>query len=358
MHDSSLLRQVSTLWARIILVTLALLFLWVLLAGTAVREAPRSANPEESDLALYMAIAERQSSNENYYAAAIKEQLERGYPVQPATTVRLPTTTFLVTTLGPTAAYGFMIVLLGATVIAAVRVFERLSHRRIHWFGSLLLLAISLVLFGPPAIYFHETWAVLLLFLSLCVRSKSFWLAAILATVACLFRELALPFLIAMAAFEFSDKRFRRLGIWLGIAIIFLAGYALHVYAVSEAVNKFGGSAPVNSPSWLAFGGWPFIVGSVRSVTVLSALPLWVSALILPLALLGWSLHKDPTARSFTFAILGFVIPFLILGRPNNNYWALLYAPLLLPGFAYGLGALTHLVKQATRPNKPMTSHQ
>lgn len=320
---------------------------WGALAGQSVREAPTSVNPEESDLYLYIAIAERVAEGEEYYAAAVAEQSERGYPVQPATTIRTPTTVALITAVGPKTSYGIMAVLLALSLLSAVFVYGKLADTRVKWIAAVLTMVASLALFGPLAIYFQETWAVLLIFLSLIVRGRTLAASIALALLACAFRELALPYMFAMMLFEASRRDFKAAFAWSLAGVGFLATYMLHVLAVSNAVAASGISSAGESPGWLALGGWPFIVGSTQSVTILSALPLWVSVLVVPLSLFGWSLAKSEFAQRMVFAILGFVIPFLFIGRPNNNYWALLYAALMLPGLAFSWAAIRESVRAA-----------
>ena len=330
-----------------LLFVFAVLVLWTLFAGESVRSAPRSVNPDESDMYLYIEIAERVTNGAGYYESAVLEQISRGYPVQPATTIRTPTTTMLVTTLGPTFAFAVMCSLIGIVLISALFIFEVFSNSRISWILSILLLVSSFALFGPQAIYFQETWAVLMMILSIFASRRSLGLAIVLALIACAFRELALPFVFAMALFELLSNRVKRAIAWICAGAVYLAGYSLHIWAATRAVDLFGSGDVHGSPGWFAFGGWPFIVGSVRSVTVLSAFPLWISALIVPLALLGWLFIKNEIALRFSLAVLGFVVPFLIIGRPNNNYWGLLYAAMLLPGLAFGWRGLRTLALSA-----------
>ena len=331
-----------------------MLIMWGAIAGQSVRETPASANPEESDFFLYVAIAERVVDGESYYEAAVKEQELRGYPVSPASTIRTPTTTLLVTSLGPKVAFGVMLTLISIVLIMSIVAFERISQTRMQWWASILLLAAAISLFAQSAVYFQETWALLFMYLSLHTRKRSATLAIGFAVLAFAFRELALPFLFAMALFEFINRNKKTAFGWVAAAAMCLGSYLFHVAAVNRAVEAFGIGTVIESDGWFALGGWPFIVGSVRSVTALSALPLWVSVLIVPLSLLGWSMLKSETGARFTFAILGFVLPFLFIGRPNNNYWGLLYAALLLPGLAFSWPALKSLVLSATRALKPL----
>lgn len=337
-------RQFTRIPSLAVLICFVALMAWGVLAGQSVRDTSEPLEAAKSDINLYIAITERVIGGEGYYQAAISEQTNRGYPVQPATAVRTPVTTTVISVLGADLAFALLLTLLASVFLGAVFQFEKLTKSRGEWVGALLVLALAAVLFGPLAIYYQETWAVLLLFLSLLTRKSSLAVAVVLALVACAFRELALPFIFAMALFELIDRNRRAALVWAAAGIGYVALYGLHVVAVAHGVEEFGQGAAVDSPGWLAFGGWPFIVGSVRSVTVLSALPLWVTAIVTPLALLGWLMRKSEKALPFTFAIASFIIPFLFIGRPNNNYWALLYALLLLPGLAFSFSGIKALI--------------
>ncbi len=349
-------RTLRPMAASFTIFIIAFSIIWAVAAGQSVRVTPAEVNPEESDFYLYVAIAERMELGESYYEAAIKEQTERGYPVAPATTVRTPITSWLVTLLGPQLAYGLMLILMALVVVSAVVVFERIASSRFQWWGSLTFLTTGLALFGSSAIYFQETWAVLFMFLSICIRNKNLTIAIVFGLIACAFRELALPFVFAMSAYEFVSKHKKAGLAWASAGLGYVAMYMFHVHAVSEAIERFGDGKVVESSGWLALGGWPFIIGSVRSVSVLSALPLLVTAIFVPLALVGWLMVKQDIAVRFSYAILGFVVPFLVIGRPNNNYWALLYALLLIPGLAFSHQALKSLIKSALNLNQTESS--
>lgn len=338
--------------ARVSLTILGLLILWAAVAGQSVRETPTSIDPNASDYYLYVTITERMASGESYYEAAINEQVKRGYPIAPASTVRLPTTATLINALGNTRAYAVMVSLMILVLVGALIRFERLSSNRMQWWGSIFFLGIAMAPFSSGAIYFQETWAVLLMFLSLTMAKRSTLLAVALALCAFAFRELALPFMAAMMTYEFLHHRIRQTLIWFSAILIALVGYSVHIFVLNNAIVDASLTVYGTSSGWLSFGGWPFVVGSVRSTTLLSAFPLSLSIVLVPLALLGWIMRKDKFALRVSFAILGFMIPFLFIGRPNNNYWGLLYALFLLPGLAFSWQGLKSLIVTATNRQK------
>lgn len=346
--------QLSRWNATLLLIVLAIFMLWGVLAGQAVREAPAVIDPAQSDLYLYKTIVEAMDKGDSYYRAAIDAQLAGGYPVQPAPTVRLPTTATLISITGERTAFVLLAVLLGSAILASIRSFDLVSSTRRQWIGSSFLLVLAMAIFGPPAIYFQETWAVLFLLLSLASRRSSLTLAVSFAVLAFAFRELSILFILSMGIHEMLHRRTKAVCFWASAACMCTIAYFGHAWAAEQALQGISVDSQTASPGWLVFGGWPFIVGSVRSVTMLSLTPLFVSALVVPLALVGWVLNaRTEDAERFTFAVLGFILPFMLIGRPNNDYWALLYAALLLPGLAFSWQALKLLVSAALMSSHP-----
>jgi len=291
-----------------------------------------------SDLDLYREIADAVRSGQNYYTAAVEQQVKFDYPVTPASTVRLPTAAFVVAALGETGAYILLLGLLGIGVIGALFCFEKLTNSRTRWFGSMLLMAASLALIAAPAaVLFSETWAFVLMLLALTYwNPKRIWPAVLLGLAAVCFRELALPFLVSMAFAAGIEKRWREVAAWLSAGAAFLCLYLVHVFAVAEGVAQVVSGSPPSSPGWVYFGGWPFVVDLVRSTTPLSALPYTVAAVLSGLALLGWySVRRSSTGLRFLLASLSFMLPFMAIGRSQNTYWGLLFAALLIPGAAF-----------------------
>ena len=105
------------------------LTLWAVIHGTTL--PPKVPGPPAggvSDLDLYREIADAVRSGQNYYTAAVEQQVKFDYPVTPASTVRLPTAAFVVAALGETGAYILLLGLLGIGVIGALFCFEKLTN--------------------------------------------------------------------------------------------------------------------------------------------------------------------------------------------------------------------------------------
>ena len=87
----------------------------------------------------------------------------------------------------------------------------------------------------------------------------------------------------------------------------------------------------------MAFSGYPFVLHLAQLNMALMQAPLWVAALVLPPALLGllfWSGGGGGRGARTAFVVLGYALGFCFIGRPNNDYWGLIIAPLWPLGLA------------------------
>lgn len=310
---------------------------------------PATPSPEPpadgySDVDLYREIVARVAAGADYYTTAIATQLAHNYPTTPFVVVRLPTLTWLRVLLGDV---GSTVLLVGLAATALVTMMVRLRATgmgRWEWAVAVLLLGLNLSLNALGVVgWFHEAWAGVLIVIAIALRTdRRWWPAVLLGFAACCFRELALPFLLVMAVL--SWRRRREFWAWVGAIVAFALVYALHALAVLAVPQ----ADPVSSNGWLQLGGWGFVLATVSTGTVLSSLPLVVTAVVVPLALFGWVFGTGP-ARAVLATCAAFMLVFWFVGRPENSYWGLLYAPLLVPGLALAPRGLAATVR-ALRP--------
>lgn len=321
--------------AIVFLLVLISLTAWALLSGSIDDQRTHATSEEESDLGLYRAIIERVRGGEGYYEVAVSEQVERGFATYPPMTVRLPMLSWVVAGLGEQGAHLALIVLVGAGIVAFLHATESMPLGRVEWIASTTLLAAgSALAFAPMSIYFHEIWAFgfILIGISAAARGK-WWLAIIAALAAASFRELAAPFLLALMLLALLQANIRRALATAGASIVFVGAYLLH----GKEIKNLAGTNSTPSPNWLDFGGWPFIVDLIHTTTPIMVVPYWLAAVLIAFALVGWFrlviIGSQPHRVMFA-AWLSFVIVFLFIGAPNNIYWGLLFAALVLPGIA------------------------
>ena len=333
-------------WASRLLLGLLLL---ASLFGAAITAYPPAAPPKaavdlaDTDLALYKAVAARVGGGESYYAAVVAEQRARDYPLRPVFTVRLPTLALTVGTLGPDHAALLLRLLMIAAIAALAIRLKSLAGSRAAWGAAAFLGAAGMALLTVPAMTFwHESWAALLIVLSLACRAPGRWGLSLLAGIcAVAFRELALPFLLVMAALAWRDGKRLEAAAWSLAVIAFVAAMAAHAAAVSAHVT----AADPASPGWSSGGGWTFVLDLVQRCTLFMFLPLPIIAALVPLALLGWAGLRGPLGERTALLLFGYLAAFSLVGRFDNFYWGILVAPLLPVGLAFAPHALRDLVR-------------
>ena len=328
---------------------MAILLGLLALIGAGLAFAPTTnpgGSPDGGDAALYRQIAARVAHGESYYHAAAAEQRASFYPLKPFTAVRPPALAEAEALLGPAAADLLLWVLaIGAGIATALRLVPNL---RTPWREAAILLgATSGVLFVRNGMWvWHEAWAGVLVALGLACRNDRHWvLSLMLGLGAALVRELAFPFLIVMAGAAWAEGARREAGAWIMAAAIVLLLLGIHMLEVGQVARP----GDVTSPGWLALGGWRFDLALARQSSLLIQLPSWVAAIIAPLALLGWGSWSGSYGLRVASLLAFWMAAFLVVGRPDNNYWGFLMAPFLPVGLALAPAALRDLVIAAKR---------
>ena len=91
--------------------------------------------------------------------------------------------------------------------------------------------------------------------------------------------------------------------------------------------------------------GWRLVLAMADATSLLS--PVAVATLAVPLALLGWCAWPGGLGRRGALLLGGYALAFMMLGRADNNYWGLIFAPLLPLGLAVAPAALRDLWQAA-----------
>jgi hypothetical protein len=335
--------------AWLLLALLALAIAGGLLFSAPPASGTHQASGDITDIELYQQIAARVVSGENYYTAAITEQRQHGYPTTPAMAVRLPTLTFVEAALGQVGITAVLLVLALAALVTLGARIRRSAGNRFEHIAAVVLLAANLaVLAIGPLAWFHDSWAGVLILLAIGLGSQRRWWPSLLAGFAAVcFREMALPFLLVMAAVHWHRNR-RQAVAWLGATAAFAVIYGWHIVLVQSA--QMGAS--VVSQGWLDFGGWQFVLAATKTGSLLFILPTAVAAVAVPLALFGWVFVRDLAAPVLATCLV-FMVGFLLIGRVENSYWGLLYASLLLTGLAFAPRGLALAISAASGSRTP-----
>ena len=179
---------------------------------------------------------------------------------------------------------------------------------------------------------FHESWAGLLIALSLGLwRQERPWASVAIALVAALFRESAAPILPMMAFFAMLSKRWHEASAWCVAFVIWGIAYAAHYGEVAALVRP----DDLTSPGWSGMGGWPLFVDAVFKTTPLTFLPSAFASPLTLLALLGWLSVRSGLGLRVAGWLFGMAVMIMLFARPDNFYWAALPMPLLLAGLAF-----------------------
>ena len=302
--------------------------------AAAIQAAPGTEAKRDTDLQLYDRVAERVALGEDYHRAAVEEHRARDFPVRPGLAVRLPGMAYLTAWLGPWGLLGLGGVLALAVLLAWFVRLQRDPGGKQHTTVVLLLLAIGMFSgLKPQYIGLHEVWAGLLMALAFGLhRRRRHWKLAWLASAAALaIRELALPFVLLLGALALARRHWREAGAWAALVLLFFVGLWIHLQAVGELTS----AADPASPGWLALRGLGGLTKNIVECSALHMLPGWLAAPLAILPLLGWAGWKSDAGLFGLLLCAGYGLMFMIAGRDNNFYWALVIMPVWFVGYAF-----------------------
>ncbi|HSG55664.1 MAG TPA: hypothetical protein VLA45_09420 [Paracoccaceae bacterium] len=287
----------------------------------------------DADLALYDEIARRVRAGENYYRVAVEEQRAREFPVRPGLAVRLPTLAFLFGWLGTAG----MAVLAGVLMLLTLGVWwlrlgEEPGGDEHRTFALLLLVIGAGTGLKLDYLVLHEVWAGLLLALAFGLHRPGKWGLAWLAAAAALaIREHALPFVLLMTAMAGWRRDWRETAAWGVLALAFVIGLMMHLSQVNLVISP----ADPASPAWLVLRGLGGLTSNIELSTSLHLLPGWLAAPLVLLPLLGWAGWKSDAGLTGLLLFAGYGLLFMIAGRDNNFYWAMMVTPCWFIGLAF-----------------------
>lgn len=303
--------------------------------------SPAGANTEtesKPDTEFYRAVIQRVRDGTHYHEAARSEFAEPKW----ASGGFRPTSIFHWRT--PTYAW-LLAALPGKSGMAVVGVLAMLAV-------GLCFLALGRTLGPGPAVLtgllvgpfawcaigdvylFTELWAGILIALSVAAYGLGRWpIAVASAIVALFFRELVLPYCLLCFVLALGQRRWREVGGWVIGLGLFAAFYAWHIQMVRAQIE---GMERGNAPGWLHFGGTAFALAATQLSNVfLTNAHAAVSAVGLPLALLGLAGWRGEAGTRAFLTCVGYLTFFLVAGQPPYNaYWGLLIGPLLMLGLA------------------------
>ncbi len=328
---------------------LALALLVALTAYGAAVQAPRLSAPAEAkfnDEDLYAAVAGRVSHGQDYYAAAATEQRAHGYPTAPPQVFRQPVLAWVMAALQTDLRRN--LVFCGLALVTGVATLLALERQGVGFrvlAAAMPVLATGLgVVIIHGMLFMHEAWAGLLIALSLALYAPRRWIvAALIGLLACCVRELAVGYLLVMLAAALWEKRWAQVAGWALTIAVFVVLFGLHLHAAAAL------HAPTDrvSVGWLGWGGPRFVLELARANVALLLAPTIVIGVAVGLALIGFAGVRNPIGVRAGLIVGGYMLAFLALGRADNNYWGLLYAPILPLGLVLAPPALRDIWRRA-----------
>jgi hypothetical protein len=286
---------------------------------------------EGVDLDCYRAIIKRIHLGEGYYKAAGEELHRRGYPTESLFNWRMP---LLATILGklPNIKIAKILAIMLAFLTVLIWVSILLKKLPVVWrtFGCFLVLDPITYSLSGDVFLSQEFWAGTLISLSLAAYAKGWRLVAVCSGLAALFlRELAIPFVVAMLLIALAERKRVEALAWSTGTVVFVGELFFHWIKISGMVKQ--GSLALKG-GWVVFGGWPFVLSTSRMDPYLLFAPPWVAAVILPLLLIGFLGWKGELGLRVGATVGAYVLMFLFVGLPFNQYWGMMYSSIMLLG--------------------------
>jgi hypothetical protein len=161
-------------------------------------------------------------------------------------------------------------------------------------------------------------------------------------------RELAGPYVLVCAFLAWRDRRWRELAAWL-VALALYGGYFLwhaHMVALHQQAGDLG-----DKTSWLQFGGATFVLYTAAFNGIFMAVPLWVTALLLPAAALGLMAWPGPAGERIALTVFGYLALFALAGKGVDSYWGAIFTPVMTLGLIWFPAALRDIWRAARRGN-------
>lgn len=342
-----LIERLSPNAARAVLILLAVVAATLVWVALGMSEVPRRTGP--SDLDTYERVVRSLRAGGDYYSSLHQALLDGGYgtisPLNWRTPVFLTVLSWFPTlAMAQWALGGLTAIAWGLTVAFIVR---RAGIATAIWAG--VVLALSLVAIAAPrAELSFELCAGTLILISMSAYGLGWrWLGVVAGLAALFMRELAIVYVLVCLVDAFR-RRDRGEGVaWL----VGLAAYgAFYTWHMQQIAALLGSADHAAANGWLQFGGLVFVLRTAAFNGVLLVVPYWVAAIVLTVGLAG--LARLPQALA-TVAL--YLLLFLVYGRPENDYWGGLMAPLVALGVVFAPAMIGALWRRAVAAGSTST---
>ncbi|MEO6012580.1 MAG: hypothetical protein ABIQ30_03210 [Devosia sp.] len=328
----SIARLVLAAYAAIALIVLCFSFPMV---GT--EKAP----DKQGDLETYQQVVDALKDGVPYYEALHTELVSAGYGTHSVFNWRPP---FFLTALALSPS-----TMVSQAVLVAIAAAALTLALGLQWSGPAmrvglaLLLVLSLVsVIVPGAQNMCELYAGALILLSVAAYGRGWhWMGFGAATLALLFRELSIAYVVLCVWFALRERRWTEVGAWGVVLLAFTGYFAWHAQLAMSMVGPLDKAYP---EGWVQFGGLSFDLITANFNGAFLLMPFWVTGLLLPLAVLGLLAWPAKAGQLVLATVLTYLAMFAIVGKPMNIYWGAIYTPLLALGVVWAAPALRDLV--------------
>ena len=328
--------------AQLLLVLLALAAL--LLIGRPGVQPPRPG--DGGDVALASTIVENIRHGGAYYPVAADAMRDAGRPLRPFTRFALPTLPIVAAAVPPRLFAAMLVLLAGAVGVAGwVRLRPWLGRRRVATLLLVAMLVAGLAPAGPLALaLLPAVWAGLLLALALLVRRPGRWVeASALALAAALLCETAAPALSLMAVLAWREGDRREAVGWALALGLFMVVLGVHAQAVARLLRD----SDLATATGAGLAGPAHAIRALAAATAATDLPGRPAALLMLLAIFGWTALADPLAERVAAILILHAAMLALTARIGQVEAAAIAAPLALAGLVFTVDGLRDLVLAA-----------
>ncbi|MFP6692859.1 MAG: hypothetical protein VB875_07570 [Pirellulales bacterium] len=315
---------------------------WVSLSPLGQGRADVETGASGSDIALYKALADRVGCGESYYAVLAEELPARGYPTRSVFNWRTPLPMCLIGVAPePIFAKGLLCILAGSVLLMGFEIGARDGGRVQSVLTALLLVGGILPCFVGDLYVMPVLWAGVLIAVSVCALGLGWRKSGVAAGIAAVFfRDVAGPYCVLALCAAIWQRRFKEALLWLGGLAAYAAFFLWHWVQIDPLRSA---DAAAHSGGWVQFGGAAFVIATAQMNGFLLNLPQWVTAVYLPLALLGFASWQSRAGQFAGLSSVLFAVLFSFVGWEFNQYWGSITAPLLCLGAARAPLALRDL---------------
>ena len=346
--SSSPVDRLSPNAARLVLLLLLVAAAGLIWVSLGITEPVKRAGP--TDLDTYQRVVTALRAGQNYYAALHAALLDGGYGTLSPLNWRPP---LFLTILSwfPTlenAQIFLGLVTAGAWGTAVAFVYRR-GGLGAATAGAVLLAASLMPIAAYRAELSFELCAGTLILVSVSAYGLGWRRAGFAAAVLALFiRELAVVYCLVCVVMALRERRWPEVTGWCVALVGYTAFYLWHWSQLSEFIGPQDHAA---ATGWLQFGGLAFVLRTAAFNGVLLVLPYWVAALALVAGLTGLASMSRALATVLLYLLL-----FSVYGRPENNYWGALYAPLVALGLVWAAPVFIALFTRLRRSSEAVSA--